>query len=1009
MRSSGSSQKILTVRKGEELKVHVSDELCKESSFMNHAYRQALRAVAGIVQRTSEYHDEERKGCPRYSADDALLAFGSNVVAFSAQRGCGKTSTMLSFGQALEKMDARMLRDENHRFLSKRYQDGLSKVQFHVLTPVSPSVLEEQQNILYVVLARLYSYAWELLKKVECSNGSVYREHSDAMEKLEKLKREIQECYDGVLGVKQATREMPRDILELQDICDGLSLCRHFSTLVLRIVHCLGGDNHFLVLQLDDADSQVKNGFCVLEDVRKYLQVPNLIILLSADMELLHDSVRQNFQEYFPDRREDHEFEKRLIRMCRKYIDKLIPPTHLINLPQLDARVDQYADNLQLVYQEEVGEGPTANEEENWGIQDKLLLMIYQKTGVVFSKPSGHPHSIIPTTLRGLNQLLRMLTDMEDIPILKDVGCFQDPKRFTQALQKQVDIQEYNLSQFADYFSNGWIYVKVSEQKDHDFLCSLRDANGERYVSMTVDYLRKRYAVEGELIHNSVYLDALMYELQEQHNTQDDYYLLFAIRTLFSLKHHKMILAQKRDALSVFARGESSVFAVDYDPKKLHLSSSYLVNPELLDVSLGQAQSICAAKEKRWQCEREYQQWNLRHSTIQKQALAAESWYQDMQYQLADAKTSLEDVEQAVQQADTELRIAKAELKAVLDSYPVVTTTQDRAAVASARKKEAHARAVLDDAQAREKAIRRRVEDAEGNVRDAEENYRTSQRRLVDYKTEEETCSDYETAYQKAVSPFGTGGATPGFAVDEQVRPTFVVRNALHDAWDQREKQDRESMTPGKLAAKRLLFDSMVGEDQQGHSCVSFLNFVTFLLRLGAVKLSNLESVPEDAQRMVYFAQECALMIAANWEVQDRLYRKVNINFSKTGESFCHTQSSGSAEQGRQTVIWLDVLFHAVDTVLHEINDGKLFAYLHKDNTAIALNEDTYWSINSGYGLVKGNYKYYSTLLDFESALREIFDLPLIDQGEPTPKEILTEAPNPGQRTIVPDNLDDDL
>ena len=1008
MRSSESSQKILTVRKGEELKVHVSDELCKESSFMNHAYRQALRAVAGIVQRTSEYHDEERKECPRYSADDALLAFGSNVVAFSAQRGCGKTSTMLSFAQTLEKMDAKMLHDENHRFLSKQYQDELSKVQFHVLTPVSPSVLEEQQNILYVVLARLYSYAWELVKKMECGRRSVYRERSDDLEDLEKLKREIQGCYDSVLGVKQETREMPRDILELQDICDGLSLCRHFATLVMRIVNCLGGDNHYLVLQLDDADSQVKNGFCVLEDVRKYLQVPNLIILLSADMELLHDSVRQNFQEYFPDRRGDHEFEKRLIRMCRKYIDKLIPPTHLINLPQLDAKVDQYADNLQLVYQKEAGEKSTDNEGKKQGLQDKLLLMIYQKTGVVFSKPFGHPHSIIPTTLRGLNQLLRMLTDMEDIPLLKDAECFQDPKKFTQALQKQIDIQEYNLSQFADYFSNDWIYVKVSEQKDHDFLCSLRDANGERYVSMTVDYLRKRYAVEGEPVHNSVYLDALMYKLQKQHNTQDDCYLLFAIRTLFSLKHHKMILAQKRDALSAFVGSESPVFAVDYDPKKLHLSGSYLVNPELLDDSLGQAQSIRAAEEKRRQSEWEHQQRKQRHSELQERALEAESQYEDAQYRSEEAKTNLEDAEQAVQQATTELKIAKAELEVVLDSYPVVTTTRDRAAVANARKKEAHARAVLNDALVREETIRRQAENAKGKVRSAKKDYQTSQQRLADYKAEEETGSDYEKVYQKAISPFGAGEAAPGLAVDEQVRPAFVVRNALHDIWDEREKQDRESMTQGKFDAKRLLYDCMVGEDQRGYSCVSFLNFVTFLLRLGAVNLLNLETVPEDAQRMVYFAQECALMIAANWEVQDQLYRKVKIDFSKTGEHFYQTQNSGSAEQEKQTVIWLDVLFHAVDTVLHEINDGKLFEYLQKGNTAIMLNGDTYWSINSGYGLIKGNYKYYSTLLDFESTLREIFDLPLINQGEPTPREILTEAPNPEQRTTVPDNLDED-
>lgn len=1014
MRSSRSSRKILTVRRGEELKVHVSDELCKETSFMNHAYRQALRAVAGIVQRTGEYHDKEQSRCSEYSADDELLAFGSNVVAFSAQRGCGKTSTMLSFSQTLGKMDAKMLRDENHRFLSKEDRDGLSHVRFHVLAPVSPSVLEEQQNILYVILARLYSYAWELIKRVECSKHNLYSERSDTAEQLEALKREIQECYDGVIGVKQETREMPRDILELQDICDGLSLCRHFFSLVMRITRCLGGDNHYLVLQLDDADSQVKNGFGVLEDVRKYLQVPNLIILLSADMELLHDSVRQNFQEYFPDRKEDREFQKRLVRMCRKYIDKLIPPTHLISLPQLDAKVDQYADNLQLDYQEETWAEPALDWSKGMGLQDMLLMLIYRKTGVIFAKPSGYPHSIIPTTLRGLNQLLRMLVDMEDIPLLKDTECFEDPDKFTEALQKLVIIQEYNLSQFADYFSNDWIYVKVSEQKDHDFLCSLRDANGERYVPMTVDYLCDRYDMDGRRVYNSVNLDALMYELQEKYNTQDDYYLLFAIRTLFTLKHHKMILAQKHDALSLFAQGKSALFAVDYDPEKLHLSSSYLTNPELLEISMGEAQSIRTTNQNKERYEKRRKHWDRKLNLIEERARQAESRYDEAQYRLEEAKSDQAAAERSFQSVDTQLKVAKAELEALQASSFSMNTAQERIIWVNVQKAVAHAQAVWDAELERRDTARIQVEKESENAQKAEREYRDSQQELMYYKTEIKMLPDYEETYKKALCVFGGSGDTFDSASD-QVRPAFVVRNVLHDAWDSQEKRDRESMPPGKILAKQLLHNCMVGKDEHGYSCVNFMNFITFLLRLGAAELdfSKDISVPKDAQRMLYFAQECALAIAANWEVQDQLYRKMKIDFSETEASFLLKQNFGAPAQGRQDIIWLDTLFRSMDAVLqNQLNDGMVFSYLQENNSAIKINVNlpdrgTYWSINSGLALLLGQYQYYSSLLDFERALREIFDLPVVEKTVAKPEEVLKDTPDHKENNVRPDDMDD--
>lgn len=971
-------QKILTIQRGKELEVHVSDDLCKAASFMNQAYRQALRAVAGVVQRTNEYHRLARY--PGFSEDDALSSFGSNVIAFSAQRGCGKTSTMLSFSRVLAKMDADTLMDENHRFLSEKDRTDLSGAFFHVLSPVSPSVLEEQQNILYVTLARLYDYARELIQREDSRRRSQYSGRGNSLEQLNGLKHALQTCYDGIIGVKQKTKEMPRDILELQDICDGLSLCKRFAALIGKIIECLGGDQHYLILQLDDADSQVKNGFCVLEDVRKYLQIPNLIILISADMELIHDSVRQNFEEYFPGRRDDSEFQNRLIRMCRKYIDKLIPPTHLISLSQLDAKVDQYASSLLLDYRTADNSAPVLPWADGKSIQDTLLMLIYRKTGVIFAKPTGYPHNIIPTTLRGLNQLLRMLVDMNDIPF-PAADCFGDEEAVAQAINQQVQVQEYNLSQFADYFSNDWIHVKVLHRQDHDFLCSLRDANGEQYVPMTVDYLCEKYGVPGKRVYNSLSLDSLMYDHLEKKNKQDDYYLLFAIRTLFTLKHHKMILARKHEGLACYAAKKSAVFAVDYQPEALHLSRSYLVNPRLLSVSLGTSESVAAAIEERKDSVLAYEERRENLRRAEEDCRSAEDEKNKISQYAMNASNDCDAATNAVRNAKTELDVAQAELKSISDDGFTPNTAQERMLLMNAKKAVARAQVVLEAEQTNQRNCMVKYQILQNSKDAAEDRYAKCRKILARCREEVNTLNSKAENYEYALRIFGSNEDDPDFS-STQVRPAFVVRNALHRAWVDGDARDRTELRSNQLSAKKLLRHCMVSEDKNGNPSVSFMSFVTFLLRLGAeeLQLPEQREMPADVRKQLYYAQECALVIAANWEVQDQLYKKIQIEPSPTVDDYDTKRDAGTLPKEESGSVDLSTLFERMDEVLQkQINGGAVYSYL-QEACGLLQSGRPYWSIQSGYSLLSGDTKQFFGAVEYEYAFREIFDLPIMEK-----------------------------
>lgn len=985
MASAAIPQKILKIRKGEELKVYVSQDLCEETSIMCGIYRQTLRAVAGIVERTQEFH-QHRKPSDR-QLDEDLLSFGSNVIAFSAQRGCGKTSTMLSVSWMLEGLNRKTLNDDNHQFLSDKDREALSSAHFHVLSPISPSVLEEQQNILYVVLARLYDYALDLIRDHDCGKNSMIYSSRDSASQLDRLRTELQSCYDGILGVKQKTDDMPRDILELQEICDGLSLCRRFYYLVKRITSYLGNENHYLVLQLDDADSQVQNSFGVLEDVRKYLQIPNLIVLMSADVELIQDLVRQDFEKYFPGRRDDDAFRKRLMRTCRKYIDKLIPPTHLMNLPQLDASIDQYSDQLHLQYLDAENRLVFPWSEDH-PLQDMLLLLIYIKTGVIFVKPDSNVHSIIPTTLRGLRQIIKMLSDMEDIPQIQNPAVFSTRNRLAEVLQRQIAIQETNLSQFADYFCNDWIYVKVTIQQDRDFLTMLRDANGELYVPLTIDYLCNRYSLEKPRAVNSVSLDSIMYSLQKQRTSQEDGYLLFSIRTLFTLKHHKMALAQKHGAINDFQHNEDLPFAVDYDPYKLHLSRSYLVNDAIRSVSLGYSRSISFADAQFVEQSVHKQELREKEQAAASKLEEAERKQNALQERLEDAQSILEGAKWEIKRALDELDFAQSELNILLsDHLDNRSTASERTMLRNA--KIAVERVQITRTHAEERALEQQdlIRNLNAQLKVAKEDYKVRLKAHEEIHSAYEAADDGKSAHDEALRIYQ---GEPNFIEipSTKIHPEFVIRNALYHEWAFQREYDLNNLPVGKFIRKRFLYSCMISENQDGHSSVNFLNFIIFLLRLGETEFRKFKysELQNETHQMLYYVQECALSIALNWEVQDLIYRKLRADTSMYTDAFDRMTDISRHIYLEEDHVWLDSLYRKVDDILtKELNGGLIFEYLSKKSSVTLQSGDrpgeTCWSLFTGYELITKDPA-FSALLDFEEALYEIFDLYFEDRKQ---------------------------
>lgn len=600
----------IDVIRGRELNVYVSGDMQQPENIMFSVYKQAIQALVGIVQQSQEFNTNRRRNRREFDVleQERLFRYSSNIIAFSGQRGGGKTSTMLSFSRMIQSIGREKgynrERDDRGEFkvtfdsLDQEDQKGLSdalkgleRATFAVMPPIEPSVLEGKQSILSVVLSRLIEYAESFMRQESQEGGD---------EVQRKLMRDYQDCLSGINGIKYQQDATPQDLTALQNISDGSRLRQSFATFVqdlLELVYDLDRQNTstYLVLQLDDADSQIDHAYQVLEDVRKYLVIPNMVILMSADMDIFRRLVLERYVSQFPSlggqNGEGELLWRDLRRMSSKYLDKLIPSIQLVTLPPLDELVLQKGDSLKLRYLERPDSESYVfrwAQHADLGLQDFLLTAIYQKTGVIFVAHTAYVNNIVPTTMRGMMHMLYLLSTMEDIPKHAKDGRLT-PMGLKKLVRKQLPIAEENLTRFTRYFREDWLYARITNREDLTFLRSLSSAARSVQVQLTLDYLLKRYkdslpsgfnTGEMETVDKNslILLEEFMAALHLIHRTQEDFSLAFAIHTLFTLGNHRAIWKQKRKEIEKNQGASGALVVFDYAPEETYLPDTYRIS-----------------------------------------------------------------------------------------------------------------------------------------------------------------------------------------------------------------------------------------------------------------------------------------------------------------------------------------------------------------------------------------------------------------------------------------------
>lgn len=493
------------------------------------------------------------RSCGEYygaSEDKDFYNYPNNMIVFTGGRGTGKSSAMLTFVDSLARRNSRIFQRD---FLSdvvkcelpgtvsesdtdsavNLVHDLLCRCTFLHLSPIDPTTLEEDGQILVNILARMFQKAEEIWDQNKYA-------HRDDLNEKNELMRQFTTCYEYACAIKQqGAKRSEFDGLDLlSSLGDSSNLKRQMALLVEKLLHFAvpkAGNDSYLVLQIDDTDMNIRQAYSILEDIRKYLVIPRLIIVMAADIEHLSRVVENSLLRGYTDQASAN-----VHGIASQYISKLIPQSRRICLPELGVHLKEHPDT-DIRYK--VGEELLLPDKSQFrDSQEQIFRLIYQKTGMIFLRQENHLHYIIPDNMRLLGYFLAMLVQMKKVADTET----REPQFFLSDGESQeehlarLQARLQNVQRFRDYFLGTWASNALTEEHAQ-YLRELATANLPNKVRIVCSRLGSP--------ESSTYADMvrLLREKDRAAATDAEKRYYFAIHTYFSMLAHSIALEELVD------------------------------------------------------------------------------------------------------------------------------------------------------------------------------------------------------------------------------------------------------------------------------------------------------------------------------------------------------------------------------------------------------------------------------------------------------------------------------
>ena len=263
-----STEKTLVITKGKEFKITKKDTIEETDVF----YDQYV-AAAKMLDNMLEYSESQVN-------DSFEIEMENNIIAFCGERGEGKSSAMMTFINVLSQ-NAKTR--QNTIFATCK---NIEKIEFSKPIVIDPSMFDNVHNILDIVVAIIY----RKFKDRYYSGNENIEDY-----KREQLLNKFQKVYKSISLINDQKRILETEfdyegnIENINRLGDSTRLKEDFRQLIDAYLDCMMNVDRpkKLLIAIDDLDLCNSNAYRMSEQIRKYLIIPNVVIVMAIKIEQL--------------------------------------------------------------------------------------------------------------------------------------------------------------------------------------------------------------------------------------------------------------------------------------------------------------------------------------------------------------------------------------------------------------------------------------------------------------------------------------------------------------------------------------------------------------------------------------------------------------------------------------------------------------------------------------------------------------------------------------------------
>lgn len=348
----------------------------QQSIFLD-MYRGAARNVDAIIERNQTFGGSS---CEPANPGASI----NTTIAFVGGRGTGKSSAMQSFSSYLQ--------------TGPKAGDGVWQgrtnelPKFVALPTIDSSQISEHETVIGRMSAAMLA-------------GFRKEQKNLSLEK----RQEFLGCAKEVneLAVWLQTGEWfkcgDKLLTNTERICNMKSSVRKLVDSYLSIV-CEG--KACLIITIDDLDMGVQSAYAIMEEIRQYLSIPRVVVLVSIDETLLDAVVRASINESMNVSNPDKEHKALVKDLSYRYLEKLFPVNRRHHTPRLTSKQlrEWNIDICREIFME-----------EPHTVLDVVLHLIWRKTMLIPVCNRDGDHLLIPHNLRSLCHMVVLLRNLPDI------------------------------------------------------------------------------------------------------------------------------------------------------------------------------------------------------------------------------------------------------------------------------------------------------------------------------------------------------------------------------------------------------------------------------------------------------------------------------------------------------------------------------------------------------------------------------------------------------------------